>query len=367
VSLAAFREPPPTPLGLFPSRVVWNLALNAQLTALPVFGGDRVVFGIDGDRFVAYSLPDGEQRWLVDARSIVQPAVGDDHVFLVEPDTLVGRRLHDGSIDWVRPLPGPVAVPPVWDIGWLVLATKTGGIAAYRASDGQLIWQRDIGSPARVSPALAADRVYVPTEDGRVVALRVDSGEPVWERRLGGPASDVLALDDRVYVGSKDNFLYCLLTKSGRVDWRWRTGGDVIGLPAADAHNVYFVSLDNVLRALNRVSGAQQWMRPLPVRPVWGPLKVVEHLLVGGQANALQAYNAKDGTPAGTVDGDAEVAAPPHIVDDPASNLPTILLVTRDLAKGAAARLVTRRFEPQGTPIGEPLPNVVSMAPKDNR
>jgi outer membrane protein assembly factor BamB len=286
---------------------------------------------------------------------------------MIEPDALVGRRLHDGSVDWVKPLPGPVAVPPVWDVGWLVVATKSGGVAAYRASDGALIWQRDIGSPARVAPSLAADRVYVPTEDGRVVALRVESGELVWERRLGGPPSDVLALDDRVYVGSKDNFLYCLLTKNGHVDWRWRTGGDVIGVPAVDAHHVYFVSLDNVLRSLDRVSGVQQWMRALPVRPVWGPLKVVDHLIVGGQANALQAYNAKDGTPAGTIDGGAEIAAPPRLVEDPDSKLPTILVVTRDLAKGAAARLVTRRFEPEGKPIGDPLPNVTSMTPKEVR
>jgi len=369
VTVAAIRERPSEPLGLFPHRAVWDLALNAQLTVPPVFDLDpaRVVFGIDGDRFVAYSLPDGSQQWLVSARSLMQPAIGDGHLFTIEPETIVGRRISDGSVDWVRKLPGPAVVPPVWDIGWLVVATTTGGVAAYRASDGELIWQRDIGSPAHAMPALAADRVYVPTEDGRVVALRVDTGEPVWERRLGGAASDIFALDDRVYVGSKDNFLYCLLAKNGHVDWRWRTGGDVIGVPAVDAHRVYFVSLDNVLRALDRISGVQQWMRALPVRPVWGPVKVVEHLLVGGQANALQAYSAKDGTPAGNIDGGAEIAAAPHIVDDPATNLPTVLVVTRDLAKGAAARLVARRFEPQGTILSEPLPNVISMAPKLNQ
>ena len=76
------------------------------------------------------------------------------------------------------------------------------------------------------------------------------------------------------------------MAADGRVDWRWRTGGDVIGMPVADERYVYFVSLDNVLRALNMVSGGQQWMRPLPMRPTWGPVKAGATIVVAGQARA---------------------------------------------------------------------------------
>jgi len=364
VSVAARREKPPEPLALFPPRSVWTLALNSQLTVPPAFDATHAYFGISDDRFVAYTLADGSQQWLVSARSATTPAVGDGRLFMIEPEALVAHRVSDGSVDWVRKLPATATVPPIWQMGWLVVATTNGSLLSYRASDGDLIWQHDLGSPAHATLAIAGDRVYVSTADGRVVALRVETGEPVWERRLGGPASDVLALDDRVYVGSTDNFLYCLLTKDGRVDWRWRTGGDVIGVPAVDDHYVYFVSLDNVLRGLNRITGTQQWMRTLPVRPVWGPVRVVNQLLVGGQSPVLQAYNTKDGTPAGTIDGGADIAAPPHIVEDDSSPAPTVVVVTRDLAKGAAARLLTRRMEPQTSDLTEPLPNVISMAPK---
>jgi outer membrane protein assembly factor BamB len=205
--------------------------------------------------------------------------------------------------------------------------------------------------------------VYVPTEDGRVVALRVDTGAPVWERRLGGPPSDILALSDRLYMGSKDNFMYCLMSSNGSIDWRWRTGGDVIGLPAVVDRRIYFVSLDNVLRGLDRISGVQQWMRALPIRPVWGPVHVVDKLLVAGQSSIIQAYNPKDGSPSGNYDPGAEVAAPPHIVADPIQQLPTIIVVTRDLAKGAAVKRVSRQLDPMTTILTEPLPNVISMAP----
>jgi outer membrane protein assembly factor BamB len=363
VSIAAFRDPKPEPLSLFPTRAIWALALNNQLSVPPAFDGERVYFGIEGERLVAYTLLDGEQQWLVAAQPLLQPAVGDGLVFSVEPDSIVARRVSDGSVAWRLEQHETFPVPLASDLGWLVAATSNGSILTFRATDGQLVWRREIESPARAVPALSGDRVYVPTEDGRVVALSVDTGAAVWERRLGGPVSEVIVFKDRLYAGSQDNFMYCLMTKNGSVDWRWRTGGDVIGLPAVDEHHVYFVSLDNVLRSLDRVSGVQQWMRALPIRPVWGPVKIVDRLVVAGQSSVMQAYNVKDGTPGGSLDPGADVAAPPHIVDDPVSKLPTVIVVTRDLAKGAAAQLVTRRLDPMSSILTEPLPNVISMSP----
>jgi outer membrane protein assembly factor BamB len=361
VSVVGSDKVVPAPLSLFPARTIWSLALNNQIAVAPAYDKDRVYFAIDGERLVAYTLADGAQQWLVAAHPLKQPAVGDDMVFCEEPDELVARRSGDGSVAWRRPLPDALSLAPVWNSGWLIGVTAKGSVLVFRATDGHPMWTRDIGSPAGGVAAVSADRIYVPTNDGRVVALRVETGEPVWERKLGGAANDALVIDDRLYVGSKDNFFYCILTKNGSVDWRWRTGGDVIGLPAVDEHRIYFVSLDNVLRSLHRISGAQQWMRPLPVRPVWGPLKVVDRLVVGGQSATLHAFNLKDGTAAGSLEAGAELAAAPHLVSDASANVPVVLVVTRDIAKGAAARLVTRRLEPQSEPLTAPLPNVIKM------
>ena len=104
----------------------------------------------------------------------------------------------------------------------------------------------------------------------------------IWERKLGGPPNEILAIDDRLFVGSNDNFFYCLETKDGAVDWRWRTGADVVSKPMADRDHVYFVSLDNVLRSLNRRNGVQQWKKPLPFRPAWPPLQAADAVVVAG-------------------------------------------------------------------------------------
>ena len=387
-----------------PVETVWGLALNNPLTAPPAFEGTLAFFPIEGDRLVAYELLSGTQKWMIAARPLMEPAAGTGLLFILEADTLKALHAADGTVAWELPFADTLAVHPVWDNGWLLVALATGEVRAYRATDGQLIWQRDLKSPAHAPPALAADRVYVPTTDGRIVALRVESGEPLWERRLGGAPNDILALDDRLYAGSQDNFFYCVMAADGRIDWRWRTGGDVIGRPVADDRLVYFVALDNVLRAMNLVTGSLQWMRPLPMRPAWGPAKAGASLVVAGQNAPLRAFNIKDGTPAaGTLIGvgpqpqdvidaaaaadkepeydddgelikrkpltfltlaaDIGVAAAPHVLEHPVSHLPLALLLFKDIAKGVSATLVVHSVEPLLIPAVAQLPNLVQIAP----
>ena len=352
-----------TPPSLFPTTPVWTLALNNQFTAPPGYDETRGYFTIEGDRIVAYELVSGTQVWLVSARPQMQPVVGGGLLFFVGSDALTALKVTDGSIAWQLPFAEKLSVRPVWDNGWLVLSTEPGEILAFRGADGFLVWRRDLKSPAHALPALAADRVYVPTTDNRIVALRIDTGELLWERRLGGSPNEILALDHRVYAGAKDNFFYCLTAKDGRVAWRWRTGGDAIGLPISDQDRVYFVALDNVLRALDLKSGAQHWMRPLALRPAWGPVRAGSTLIVAGLTMSLPAFDMKDGKPAGDLaTGGEVVAAPPHALEESGTKTPMLLMVTHDIAKGASASLIARSYEPTIAPVGT-LPDLVSMTP----
>ena len=329
----------------------------------PAFHGSRGYFPIDGDRLAAYDLDTGEELWRMPARTQSKPAAGEGLVFIAEPEALVALREGDGSQAWRLPLAERLAAPLVWDNGWLIAATDSGTLLALRGLDGHQVWRRDLGSPLSAPPALAADRVYAPAKDGRIIALRVDTGEPLWERRLGGTPSEMLALDDRLYVGSDDNFFYCLTARHGQIDWRWRTGGDVVGTAVVDERRVYFVSFDNILRGLDRRSGAQRWKRALPFRPITGALMAGEMVIVSGVAPPLRAYLTKDGTPSGEVIVEGELAAPAYVLSGP--RLPLLVVVARDIAKGTTVTVFTRAFEPPIVPIA-PLPNIVPMAPPPN-
>ena len=330
--------------------------MNNQLIAPPAYFGSHGYFAIEGDRLVAYELDGGRQEWIVPAHPEFEPVAGDGLLFLVQPTSLTALRTKDGAVAWQLPAFGELSVAPVWDNGWLILATRTGEVLALRAIDGHLVWRRDLGSPAQAQPSLAADRVYVAVGDGRIVALQVDTGDVAWEHRLGGPATGMLADGDRLYAGSRDNFFYALHTADGTVAWRWRTGADVVGVPVVDERNVYFVSLDNVLRALSRKTGVQQWVRLLPLRPTRGPLRIERTLIVSGIAPTLRAYNMKDGKPAGEMPGSGELAGSPYGETSTTTGFPQVVMVTRDIAKGATATLFRRQLDPPLSALA-PLPN----------
>jgi hypothetical protein len=119
---------------------------------------------------------------------------------------------------------------------------------------------------------------------------------------------------------------------------------------------------------MDLVSGGQQWMRPLPLRPAWGATKAGAAIVVGGQTPPLRAFNLKDGVQAGSlaaagVAADAETAAPPHVIEHPLRHVPMVLMLFRDIAKGASAALVAHSLEPVLIDRVAPLPNPVQIAP----
>jgi len=361
LSVRAAKKGDEAPVPFWPVHAVWTLALNNELTHPPAFDEANGYFPIEGDRLVAYALADGTQLWTTHAATWNAPTAGGGFVFFVEARAMVALHASDGSLAWRTPLDDDLAAAPAWAAGWLLLATKRGAAIALRADDGHEIWRRDLGGVARAPIAVSADRAYAPLDDHRVVALQIESGAPVWERKLGGVPNDILALDDRLFVGSSDNYFYCLTTDSGRVDWRWRAGADVIGLPAVDERRVYFVSLDNVVRALNRSNGVQQWIQLLTLRPTGGPLRAGATVIVYGAAPPLRAVNAADGKGGGDIAATGTLAAPPHLLGADAAS-PMLIVVTRDIAKGDTVTLITRSVEPAASPVAA-LPNPVTAVP----
>ena len=363
MALAAASSHDTGPPALVPSRGVWTLALNSQLSAPPAFDDSRVFFPLEQNRLVAYHIGSGKQLWLVESHPLFRPAAGGDKVFVAEALRLVALSAEDGTQAWEISTPEPLALPPVWDNGWVVTVTASGTVSALRADDGHPMWTRDLSVAPHAVPTLAAGRVYLPMADGRIVALALAGGEPFWDRRIGGQPNEILATKDRVYAGSTDNYFYCLMTKDGQIDWRWRTGADVIGAPVTDGRLVFFVSLDNLLRGMNGVSGGQQWLKSLPLRPTAGPQLAGATLLVVGPSQVIRTFNAKDGAAGTDIDAGDEVTAPPHVLYDKARGLPMVLFVTKHIARGAAATLHIRSIDPAATGLLAPLPNPVMPAP----
>jgi len=195
--------------------------------------------------------------------------------------------------------------------------------------------------------------------DGRIIALSLQTGDELWTHTLNKPGEGILALAERLYVGSLDDWFYSLDTKDGKRKWRWRNDADVVGMPVIDTRRIYFVALDNVLRALNRGGGSLFWKRGLPMRPSSGPLLTENLLVVPGLAAELHGYAIADGAPAGdfvlkgSQGEELQLAAPPHL-----TTKKTIVIVTKNgllQALGTAPPGAAPVAAPAGVPAVQPV------------
>jgi len=349
-----------TPLPLFPVAPIWTLTLNSALTAPPAYRGSLAVFALEGEQIVAYDLSKGSRLWLTTITTEVEPAIGTNEVFIADDSGISALSLSSGELVWRQPLTAALATAPIVDRDRLIVATSSGDIIAMRASDGMELWRQHLPKAPRSRPAVSSTRVFIATDDKQVVALNSDDGAIVWNRMLGGAGHDILAGDDRIFLGSSDRYFYCLNAKDGEVEWRSLTGADAIGLPSADDRVVYFVSLDNLLRGLNRSNGVQQWKSPLVFRPISGPLRWSETLVVAGNEPLLQAFTVRQGKPLGRYAVSTELSAPPYLFVDEARVFPVLVTISADIIGRATVVGATRDMEPTKLPL-TPLPNVVQV------
>lgn len=365
---------PPTPLPAAPAPAdapqapawlapVWSIVLPSEPTSAPAFDASQGYVLLRNNTLVAVALDSGALRWSVTLAAPVGPSAGEGLVFTAPPGSIEARARENGDLRWRLATEGNVAAPMSVRGGWLLAAADSGTAMAIRARDGATVWQRVLGAPARVAPELGGDGAYFPLADGRLVAVNLHDGSTRWERKLGGAPAEILVLDDRLFVGSADNFLYCLNVENGRIRWRWRTGGDIVGRPAVDARAVYFVSLDNVLRALNRGNGHQIWKGALATRPSGGPLPLGDALLlVSGLAPQVWAFRKADGVLAAEVPAPAELAAPPHVLPpDHPTHIRMILLTGEGHLLGLALAPIGHPV--RGLPLFVDLPSAVGTPP----
>ena len=349
-----------TPLSLFPLVQTWTLTLNNVLTAPPAFSNGFGVFALEDDQLAAYDLSDGSRLWLVSAATKVEPLIGAALVFVAEGEEISARALRTGDVAWRQPFDAELAAAPTLAGDLLIVSTADGDILALRVSDGAVAWRQHLPRAASSRPAATTNRLFVPTADNHVFGLNLQDGKIIWNSHLGGAGHDILAGDDRIFLGSQDRYFYCLNAKTGNVEWRWPTGADAIGLPVADERTVYFVSLDNMLRGLNRSSGVQRWKSPLPFRPVSGPLKWAETIVVAGTSPLLQAYSTRDGQSLGRYTVSTELSGPPHLFVDPAQVFPVLATISSDIVGHATVTAATRDIEPAAMTLS-PLPDAIVL------
>lgn len=347
-------EPRPS---LFPLATRWTVTIDGPpvANAPPLSDANRIYIALRTGSIAARAFKDGAEIWKRPVATERPIAIDSGLVFAVSGAAITALRATDGSTAWSRPIASPSA-PLLAKSGWLITASDTT-VTALRATDGTVVWSREVGVVYR-RPVVEGDRLYVPTDDGRIVALNLEDGTPVWEREVPGVPAEPAATSDHVYFGASDRRFYALKAGTGEVDWTWRTGANVLGAPVVDDQRVYFVALDNVVRALDRESGVQKWQHAVRRRAASGP-SVVQNvvLLASSSSGEIYAWLA-DGRPAGTVPLDSTPVVPPDLAggDDSGARLSVI---TGSLARVWQLSVIAAAVEPPPGPLttmpGKPL------------
>lgn len=229
-------------------KVRWKLPFPKGVATDPAQNGDSVLFASEVGDVAAVELATGRFVWRVE-----EPSVG-------------GRG--------ARPLDLVLAGER------LVVAWRSGIVAAYDPGDGRRLWRRDLGTTLNAAPAVVGDDLVVGSFDGRLHRLRGSDGELLGTLLLGGALYGdlvaapgcLLALSAR---GGSDpetgvagpHTVFCVDPELQGVRWRhdqpemFGTFRPLVGEGAV------VVGVEGTLLAFDLDSGALLWERPVQGLP----------------------------------------------------------------------------------------------------
>jgi outer membrane protein assembly factor BamB len=234
----------------------------------------------------------------------------------------VGERIpvlaSEGDVEVDPALAGiPVSVPaPFVNEDWAQPggnAAKSMGHVALADSISQA-WSVSIGagSTARgrlaAEPVVADGRIYTIDTRATVRAFSADTGAQIWSTQVRGPNSSSETLygggvsfdSGRVYATNGAGDAAALDAATGAIAWIVKPGGPLRGAPTVANENVYALSQDNQLYALNAATGETRWTGAgsFELAGVFGsaaPAFAQSTLVAGFSSGELTAYRYENG------------------------------------------------------------------------
>ena len=211
----------------------------------------------------------------------------------------------------------PVVVPaPTVNAGWLQPGGSASKSLGHLALGNMPVraWSVSIGdgggSRARLAaaPVVSNGRVFTIDTDATVRAFDTQTGGQIWSMRFGTEIDGDSALfgggvsisGDRLYVTNGVGYAGALNIADGSQIWKVRPGGPLRGAPTIANNNVYVLSQDNQIFALDPANGETRWSvsGTLEVSGVFGvaaPASAQGTVVAGFSSGELIAYRYENG------------------------------------------------------------------------
>ena len=320
--------PTAAPVPTWNGTVLWSVPLLGAPSVPPAINRTLMFAPLRDGTTVAINHLSGQVAWSVKRSATVAPVALDGLVIGADGAQVWALDAATGAEQWTQAVGAPVLLPLSSGASHVAVATERQEIIVLDADTGRIVSRSALGARITAPPVFLGGVVFGGVEDGRVVAIEAATGRVTWTRILHGRVLSLTAFPDRVFAGGTDDFFYSLDPKDGGVQWKWRVGGDVAATAVADARRVYIVSMDNMLRALDRRHGDLRWQRPLMGRPVGGPLFLGGFLVLAQVAPELRCFDVATGAPACVVGLPGRPLHRPFLPTEGTTDMPRLVFLS---------------------------------------
>jgi outer membrane protein assembly factor BamB len=158
------------------------------------------------------------------------------------------------------------------------------------------------------SPVIGEGRIFTIDTRAVVRAISPENGATIWQAQVRGENAPEGALfgggvaydNGRIYATNGAGDAAALDAKTGGLVWRVRPGGPLRGAPTVANDNVYVVTQDNQLFALNPANGATRWngSGAVEIAGILGassPAAAQGTVVAGFSSGELNAYRYENG------------------------------------------------------------------------
>ena len=162
----------------------------------------------------------------------------------------------------------------------LFLTTGYAQVLALNPETAEVLWKQDLPSPARAAPSVMSGQVYVMTLDNKIQAFSAEDGAPLWTFSGVAETTNLLgssspAVDRNVVIATfSSGEIVALRAENGRVIWSdnlasmRRVGSlsaiaDIRGLPVIDKGIVYAISYSGRMVAIDERTGTRLWQKQI--------------------------------------------------------------------------------------------------------
>jgi len=285
--------------------------------------GNTVFVGLRGGKLAALDVEQGKVRWqqIIGPNVQAPPLVHEGVVYV--STTFVGPGLdgdargkaklvaldgRDGSILWEFVSESYILQTPaihnerIYTGGGYydpsVEVDEGGPLKVYALSrqDGLLQWVYS-SVDGYVKALYATDEVvvFIAYQDF-ANGLDVNTGELIWRKDTGNWVPSLSGFENVIYYGSANTMVHAVRADTGDTLWTYNIEGGsfnyALGKPLRIADELYFLSQQGDLIALNAVDGSFQWSLPTGITSRVGISVAGNWLFIGDQEGKIYAYHS---------------------------------------------------------------------------